>query len=344
MKTFIKRTTTLMLALTMLLCTFAAGNTMVAKAEASYVNYSFGEEYAWTINYGTANTKYFTVKVSQRSHLFVKLQSSYDYSININIYDLDGECVSNDSATIYSKNDMSNMYYSTHSANLNAGTYNIAIQNHQSGSRPNVTFLATAEPTVSLSTPSVTAISSPSGGKFTVSYSSVTNALSYQVQFSKNTSFSSATTKENPSLKYTASGLTKGTYYYVRVRAFTVYNDGLKVYSNWSRAQSVYVKKLANTVTVSTSSKKVKYATLKKKNVTFLVVAEDKAGAPFTYSLASVPSKAKKYISVNKSTGKITVKKGLKKGTYSISVKVAAAETASYTKASTKKTIKITVA
>ena len=57
----------------------------------------------------------------------------------------------------------------------------------------------------------------------------------------------------------------------------------------------------------------------------------DKGQGTRTYTKASGNSK----ITVNKSTGKVTVKKGLKKGTYTVKVKVKAAGN-EYYKASTK--------
>ena len=58
-----------------------------------------------------------------------------------------------------------------------------------------------------------------------------------------------------------------------------------------------------------------------------------------TYAKASGDKK----ISINKKTGKVTIKKGLKKGTYKVGVTVKAAGTSKYEAVRKKVTVKITV-
>jgi hypothetical protein len=55
------------------------------------------------------------------------------------------------------------------------------------------------------------------------------------------------------------------------------------------------------------------------------------------------PKKYKSYFTVNKKTGKITVKKGLKKGTYKLKIKVTASGDKTHGKKSKKVTCKIVV-
>jgi hypothetical protein len=78
----------------------------------------------------------------------------------------------------------------------------------------------------------------------------------------------------------------------------------------------------------------LKYAKLKKKNQTIArskAITVKKAKGTVTYIKVKVNNKkyAAKF-TINKKTGKITVKKGVKKGTYKMTVKVLAAGNAGY--------------
>mgnify|MGYP002626131174 CR=1 FL=1 len=98
--------------------------------------------------------------------------------------------------------------------------------------------------------------------------------------------------------------------------------------------------KVKNTLTAKGKTVTVKFAKLKKKNQTVArknAITVSKAQGTVTYVKAS----GNKKITVNKKTGKITVKKGLKKGTYKVKIKVTAAGTTKYKKAT--KTITVTI-
>ncbi len=122
---------------------------------------------------------------------------------------------------------------------------------------------------------------------------------------------------------------------------------GVKTYTCTScgRTKTESIPKLpkkANTLGVKAKTVSLKAKDLKKKN---LVVALKKAlaisGAKGTVTYAKVSGNAK--ISINKKTGKITVKKGLKKGTYKVKIKVSAKGNAEYKAASKTVTVKIKV-
>ena len=109
------------------------------------------------------------------------------------------------------------------------------------------------------------------------------------------------------------------------------------------------IKKAANPLTMKARTATVKYSKLKKKAQTLAVTrvinftkdAKDKK----TYTLSSArkgKKSFKKYFTINKSTGKVTVKKGLKKGAYRVKVKVRAAGNANYL-ASAGKAVTFTV-
>ncbi len=103
----------------------------------------------------------------------------------------------------------------------------------------------------------------------------------------------------------------------------------------------VVVKK-ANTLKASAKKVTVKYSKLKKKNQTINVgkaMTVSNAKGTVSYKKSSGNGK----ITINKKTGKITVKKGLKKGTYKVKIKVTAAGNATYKAATKTVTVKIKV-
>jgi hypothetical protein len=97
-----------------------------------------------------------------------------------------------------------------------------------------------------------------------------------------------------------------------------------------------------NTLTVKAKTATIKYAKVKSKKQTVAVksvLAISKAKGKVSYEKKS----GNKGITINKTTGKVTVKKGLKKGTYKIKVKVKAAGDDNYNSAAKTVTFKIKV-
>ena len=85
-------------------------------------------------------------------------------------------------------------------------------------------------------------------------------------------------------------------------------------------AKATFTIKASLSSTFKNTSKTLKASTLKTKAQTF-AIAKKFSGGKVTYT---VTKGTKKYISVNSTTGKVTVKKGAKKGTYKVKVTVAA--------------------
>ena len=109
------------------------------------------------------------------------------------------------------------------------------------------------------------------------------------------------------------------------------------------------ITKGANKLAVKGKTATVKYKKLKKKNQTLkvskVIKVTKKGQGKLSYQLVSAKKGSKNFkkkFSINKKTGKVTVKKGLKKGTYKLKVKVRAAGDKNY-KASAWKTVKITI-
>ncbi len=100
--------------------------------------------------------------------------------------------------------------------------------------------------------------------------------------------------------------------------------------------------KVKNPVTVKAKKPVVKYAKLKKGNQTIALkkaIAVSKAQGKVTYKKTKGYAK----ITINKKTGKITLKKGIKKGSYKIKFKVTAAGNKYYKKGVKTVTVKIKV-
>ena len=99
---------------------------------------------------------------------------------------------------------------------------------------------------------------------------------------------------------------------------------------------------LTNTLKASGKTAKVSYSKLKKKNQTISRASAIKVSGAIG-KVTYTKTKGDKKITINKKTGKITVKKGLKKGTYKLKVDVKAAGSGSYASATKNVTVKIKV-
>mgnify|MGYP004676470059 CR=1 FL=1 len=94
-----------------------------------------------------------------------------------------------------------------------------------------------------------------------------------------------------------------------------------------STTRNFKIYKASNPMAVITNKKTVKYSKLRrKKQVVANTITVKKSKGKVTYSKASKSSR----LILNKTTGKITVKKGTKRGTYKLKVKVSAAGNSNY--------------
>lgn len=113
-------------------------------------------------------------------------------------------------------------------------------------------------------------------------------------------------------------------------------------YDDW-----FYIEKASNKLKVTPKTATIRYSKLKKKSQTIKAskaFTASKGNGTLTYSISKVSkSRFKKYFSINKKTGNITVKKGLKKGTYKVTISVKASGTTYYKSATKKVTTKIVV-
>ena len=114
--------------------------------------------------------------------------------------------------------------------------------------------------------------------------------------------------------------------------------NGNAMYDKSSKVVKVNINKAANPLKVKAKTVKVKFSKLKKKvqklKVTKVVRFTKKGQGTLTYKKV----KGNKKITINKKTGKVTIKKGLKKGTYKVRMKIKARGNANYN-ASAFKTI-----
>ena len=109
-----------------------------------------------------------------------------------------------------------------------------------------------------------------------------------------------------------------------------------------SAAAKLVVAKARNPIAATAVARTAKLATVKKKAVTVArPMSVSKAQGKLAY--AKVAKGSAKCLTVNKSTGKVAVKRGTKKGTYKIKIKVTAAGNANYKAGSKTVVCKVTV-
>ena len=141
-----------------------------------------------------------------------------------------------------------------------------------------------------------------------------------------------------------AKGLSAGTYK-VTVKATAAGNANFEAGSK-TAIVTVKVAKAKNPITFAKKTATVKYGKLKKAKQTVAIKRATKAQGAVTYSIAKAVKGNKSFkakFSINKKTGKITVKKGTAKGTYKVTVKAKAAGNACYKSGSKKAVITIKV-
>ena len=131
-----------------------------------------------------------------------------------------------------------------------------------------------------------------------------------------------------------ASSKNAGTYT-VTVKGKGIYKGTTKAtYTIAKAANPLTIKAKTATVKGSTKGKNGKLKKTKTLAVSKVIAFTKNGQGKMTYTKSS----GSKKITINKTTGKVTVKKGLKKGTYKVKVKVKAAGNANY-KASAVKTV-----
>lgn len=112
--------------------------------------------------------------------------------------------------------------------------------------------------------------------------------------------------------------------------------EGLGKYTG-TITKTFTIDKAANPLSCKAKTATIKFAKLKKKSrildVGKVLKFAKKGQGKMTYTLSSAKKgkkSFKKYIKINKITGKVTIKKGLNKGTYKVKIKVIAAGNAKY--------------
>jgi|GEM_PF-6094401 len=157
-----------------------------------------------------------------------------------------------------------------------------------------------------------------------------------------NKTYNKAAQKPAPTVTYGSTTLKAGTDYTVaysnntNVGTAKVTITGTGKYAG-TKTVTFKIVKAANPIKLTAKTATVKYAALSKKNQVVKQTAVcTVSGAQGKLSYNKV--KGNKKITINKKTGKVTVKKGLKRGTYKVKMKVKAAGNANY-KASAWKTV-----
>lgn len=131
-------------------------------------------------------------------------------------------------------------YIVSYSNNKAIGTATVTVKGKGS-------YIATVKKTFKIVPKSTTlnSIKSTKKGRLTVQWKIQTQTSGYQIQYARNSKFTSGkaakTIASNKTIKKTYSGLKSGKKYWVRVRAYKTVN-GKKYYSAWSKAKKVTVR------------------------------------------------------------------------------------------------------
>lgn len=126
------------------------------------------------------------------------------------------------------------------------------------------------------------------------------------------------------------------------VGTYTITITGKGAYEGTTKATYKIVK-AANPLKLKVLTGTVKYKKVRKKAQTLKVSKVIKVTKKGVGKLTYAKSSGNKKITINKKTGKVTVKKGLKKGTYKVKVKVKAAGNANYKPITRTVTFKVRV-
>ena len=181
--------------------------------------------------------------------------------------------------------------------------------------------------------------------KFTPGVVTKTDINKCTVNGLKSKTYTGKAITQKITVKYGANTLKEGTDYTVKYSSNTKVGNAtitLTGKGSYTGTKKVTFKitQADNPITVKAKTKTVKYSDVKKKNVTVSksdAMTVSKAQGTVTFAKSSGNSK----ITIDKKTGKITVKKGLKKGTYKVKIKVSAAGNTNYKKGS--KTVTVTI-
>jgi uncharacterized repeat protein (TIGR02543 family) len=96
---------------------------------------------------------------------------------------------------------------------------------------------------VSVSKTTLTKVTNAKGKKLTATWKKVSGAKGYQLSYSIDKNFKKSISKLVTKTSYTATKLTKGKTYYVRVRAYKIDSAGNKVYAKWSNVKKIKITK-----------------------------------------------------------------------------------------------------
>lgn len=201
------------------------------------IDYTMGETYRGA-HYGN---QYYSFTLDQKSYISLNVTANH-YQVDFTIYGTNGKKYLIPGNVDYKKNIATDIYQGTASRTLAAGTYFLEISS--GSSYYEYYFNLQAEAPIKLSKGSISSVKSKKAGQITVSCKSVTNAIGYKIQYSKDYRFRSGVkTVYSPTSTKTFKGLGRGRRYYVRVTPYTVYTNGMHAWGGTSYVKSVVVKR-----------------------------------------------------------------------------------------------------
>ncbi len=203
---------------------FKIGNQLRSVAENSFDTDAHKQYYKFVLN-SKSTVRFTTSTESEKGRETLVLE----------LYDKNGKRLVYKS----SEKTASEMCYCKIEKTLKSGTYYLAVYTLRDKLPYKVkTSYVINKPTVK--------VTSPAKGKMTVKWNAC-NGNGYEVLYCRSKNFKSSkvfkkTITKSSTCSFTKTGLTRGKYYYVKVRAYKTV-DGNKVYGNYSAVKSIKIKK-----------------------------------------------------------------------------------------------------
>lgn len=243
-----KRLSSLFLAIIMLVGTMSGFSiTAQASMASDAEDYEMGTTFNGSV--GGWDTRYFKFYISEKSYVSIKGSFQNSNTCTINVYTINGKKVMKSSDFRFKYNNAWGWQSGSCGRYLNKGTYYLELASYRDinsnfSDTGNFNFRIQAEPQIKLGKTTITYLKSKSKKKLTVKYKAQKDAIGYKITYSTDERFrKNVKTTRTAETSKTIGGLKKGKRYYVKVCAYTVYDDGTYVYGQNSKPKTVKVKK-----------------------------------------------------------------------------------------------------
>lgn len=241
-----RKTAGTLLMLLLCLCTvfLCKGDSVNAAITGAAEDYELGETYEGKI-LEDEEVRYFRFTIPEKSHVTLYMECNGGREGGT-LYNEAGKEVMRKTDLNFETNFFTGYSRAQLSRTLSAGTYFLGIENGRKWKwqEYKFSFCIQAERQIKLAKGILNYLESLAEGQFTVKCEAVENAIGYRIQYSTDEQLKKGvTTIDSPAAVKTIKKLKKGERYYVKVRPYTVYDDGTYVYGENSYVKTVVVRK-----------------------------------------------------------------------------------------------------